>query len=699
MVSSIERLQEVMADQFDDDYQSQQGQQGQGQGQHSNKSRRYQEYKQRQQQQKSQNKQQQEKANKHNDQNNGWSINKVAEYLNINRNEAEQLEGQFMFNVGRTKRYFNFNNQTLERLPQLIKYVSGELRHGHNFNYTKIYNKNAVTIGFPLETGYPFIYTMKTPTLVKFGGDIRLRTQPDLSQGNGEQVQMPQYVNGTGSVSMVYSTMIDTKIGFLTLRDHNRYIAGYNKKFQVYLPLSYEFDYNFVTNEYRSKLTPITSRNDQNNNAQVDNEINIVQVSNWPYTARKNILDMRPVSESDDVKLIHVRQTRQSEQYFGDKSTGMSFHLQTKSERKYQDQAEFIQHLRRHDVISAMLYPWQSQTNEYYNINLSYDAHRSSSRSMELTANYKNDEQEDDYSKSQQHPRQTNSDSGNVAYPESQSPNSNKRQRQFLQNSAAGIKTSDSGVIDLSIEFNGHKNPKYIATISRSKSPVDQKARTLVYVYGQNTESQSYELCMTVNSKYPNVPELNFEKTLNYDLTSYVNVDLAYGEKCQSGNKLTMKAKFQRSQERKDYLRRQPLAQLCLKQMQDGYNQQPACQNVTERAAIMDQYQFNFEFDRVSSQLQNATYKLYSWVRQMAYPYVSENLVSYNGKHGKLDIEGRFAPDFETANITIQSPELRSEFKQLRVNSWARSLALHPNRNQWNRFMTKATRDQYNRKY
>lgn len=157
-------------------------------------------------------------------QSNKWSTQKIAQLLNIKADEAAQLEGQLLFSIMNTKRFFTIENQTIEQLPSAVKKMAYVLRNGQQFNYTKMYNREVVTVSFPMATGFPFVYTYKTPTLLKVGGEVRLRSTPDLAQGNDKEILLPKSVNITAEFEMTYATTVNAKVGFITPFSHQRYV-------------------------------------------------------------------------------------------------------------------------------------------------------------------------------------------------------------------------------------------------------------------------------------------------------------------------------------------------------------------------------------------------------------------------------------------------------------------------------------------
>jgi hypothetical protein len=67
----------------------------------------------------------------------------------------------------------------------------------------KLHNPLRLTVAFPNALGLPSIFTLTAPTLLKSGGEIRLRSQPDLAKGSDDIVQVPDSLNVTGDIQIV----------------------------------------------------------------------------------------------------------------------------------------------------------------------------------------------------------------------------------------------------------------------------------------------------------------------------------------------------------------------------------------------------------------------------------------------------------------------------------------------------------------
>ncbi|XP_026682482.1 vitellogenin-2-like [Diaphorina citri] len=82
----------------------------------------------------------QEKNAKQSSNNDSHSTEKIAQMLNIKREQAEQVEAQIYATIFGGNRLFAFDNHTVEQIPRTLKAVAAQLQNGQNFNYTKLYS-------------------------------------------------------------------------------------------------------------------------------------------------------------------------------------------------------------------------------------------------------------------------------------------------------------------------------------------------------------------------------------------------------------------------------------------------------------------------------------------------------------------------------------------------------------------------------
>nr|UJZ92574.1 vitellogenin [Scaphoideus titanus] len=645
-----------------------------------------------------------------------WSFDKIDKMLNMLNPEQKQVEAQLYLNVMSGKRFFAIDNHTIEMLPQMVKNAAATLRSGKNFNYTKITNRFSMTVAFPTAMGLPFVFSMQTPTMVYIGGQAQAKSHPDLASGNSHEIQVPQTVNASVEMQLVYSTRAQSQMGFVVPFSRMHYVAGVNKNIQFNIPIRAEIDIDTMNNNVTAKVMPLDQNNKQN----------IFEYSTEPYTAKHNILQMAQnpheqihEANNNNRKIVHVRRPNQIHKTVGQDSTGFAFDFDYHSEQKFLDFAAIYNEAHKHrDPVSAIIYAWAEDSINLNNITLAYNPQKSSAKYARFSAayldnsddennsghrnsnsdnkNYRNSDRNSDsnsngnnYDDNQQgssdNQRASPNDhiSANMAKPSSSAPGSQRRQQEFLQKVGRGIQDSDNFVVDVAAEFDGQTNAQYIATIALATSNVSATSRLLFFAEKNPAQSNSNnkhaQMFAAVESSMPNVPLMNYNKALNADPTSYFNAEVAFGEKSSEPARVQFKGKMQQSNTRRQYLEQSPLAQKCKQQMQEGNTVQYACRNVTSQANLLDQYKLSVHFDKIPASLRNATYKAYAALRYAAYQYVNEDLISANNPSNKIELEANFAPDLKSVNVSVDAPLLSAEFNNVRLNRFVTPLVvMHP---------------------
>jgi len=311
---------------------------------------------------------------------NPFSPEKIAEMLNIESDDDDQVEGNILFQMAGAKRFFTFDNQTIEHLPQYVRYAAAILKNGKNFNYTKLYNQYQVTLAFPTTMGLPFVYTLKTPTLLQATGEVYGKTRPDLAGNSNKKIDIPEKMNTTAEIHFVYSSKTASKISFITPWDHQRYIAGLDKNIQVNLPVKMSLSVDTERDRYQVQIKPLYPKR----------ESMLLHFSVWPYTAKHDILDLQPVSREKNTDPIHVRDSKKGEMNFGKDSVGLAFKVKYSTEAKFFDAKSLYDKVQRHDAMSLVLYPWVEKTIKRSNFSLFFDGPKSDTRYVTLTADYGN---------------------------------------------------------------------------------------------------------------------------------------------------------------------------------------------------------------------------------------------------------------------------------------------------------------------
>nr|CAD7427031.1 unnamed protein product [Timema monikensis] len=549
-----------------------------------------------------------------------WNLNKIGSELNIKTLMVEQLEGNILFRLAASERFFAFDNHTIEAIPSIVKAAASALQSGNSFNFTKFYNQEAVTVGFPTAMGLPFLFTFNTPTILQIGGEARIRTHPDLAQGSGNSIPIPGVVNASADVHFVYSTKIEGQIGFVTPFDHRQYVAAVDKNTQLNLPISASVDVDIENAKIQATFSPINSERDYQ----------IFHCSSKPYTTKHDIINLKPHNQDSDYHKIHVlKEPRQQQAIFGANSTGMAFRLNYKNEKEFNSTSWIVEEAKKQDPLVLLYFPWADDTIQYSNVSLTYDARRSSTKAVKFT----------------------------VAF------------------------GSSAMVVDVSAEFQGHEKAYFIATAAVASSPVDEKARALFFFSHQPPSSSEKPLqaYLVAESKNPQVSWMDFNKAIREDPKSSFNAQLNLKEWNETDSQIVVNGTVEQSYQRRRFVKHSPMAKLCESQMNEGNYGLPACRNVSIEANYRDRLEFSVHYENLPTDLKNWTYKAYQIARYLGYNYMGENIFASHNLKEKVAFEGNLNPSLRAINVTIKSPIGDAEFIDVPLSPYVVPLLpVHP---------------------
>lgn len=386
-----------------------------------------------------------------------WSAENIMKLLNMKPNKAEQMEGQILLKLMNSERFITFDKKTLEQMSNKAKKMVAELRDGKDVKFTKLDNQMDVTMSFPLETGFPFTFTYRTPTLIQVEGRVQARTEKTENMENSnnnnkeDNNRIPDKVSVSADVNAVYSVLNEVTMSFANPSTRQRYSVGYDKKFQLNVPVRVTSEIDIRNREVKTEVKPLN-----------DNKVTkVLQLGSWPYTTRDNVLSLRPLPESEHTKEIRGRPVRETKLSFGEKETGFAFTVRGTHEKDSKQLMNVVEHLRKHDMTSFFMFGLESTSPEYYTLNVNLDGKQSNSKSMKVSVNYskggKNNKYQPQSDDAKFHPRsigQSADGSENLAIPTSTEPNSQQRREQFMRNAAEGmIKMFSFFFLSISISY------------------------------------------------------------------------------------------------------------------------------------------------------------------------------------------------------------------------------------------------------
>ncbi|XP_055312945.1 vitellogenin-A1-like [Sitodiplosis mosellana] len=604
-----------------------------------------------------------------------WSAKKIMSLLNMKPNQAkQQLEGQIFFDILGSKRFFAFDKQSFAQNPHQIMKIVNELRNGADVKYTKFYNQDDVTISFPLETGIPFTFTFRTPMLVQVNGQIRVRSNPDMVDNAENQIRMPETVNVTGEIDAVYAVNSEVILSFINPSTSQRYTAGYDKKVQVHVPIRISSDIDLLNHEIKTEFKPLNA----------EKSTKVLQMGSWPFTARDNIFDFRPLPESQHTKEIHSRPIRESNNELGENETGYVFVMKGTQERDSNQIANVFKQLRNHGLTSFFMFGQQYMSPQHYSLNVMLDAKRSTTKATKFTFKYDsesvNGQNQYTYQQKSTHPRargQSADGSEHLAIPVATESNSQPRREQFMRNAAEGIPaTNGADVLDVSVEFVGQKKLQYVATISGVSSKTEGKSRILFFAQKSTSGSPSKAMYLQVDAKYQTADEFRQQNQQNHQLKPFADVKFKLSYSLDNVLELaTVEGKFNMKQSTDFH-----------KYMQQVYNSRSSVETPFVYPNTVDHIDVEVDYQNAPTAVWE---KEFGMKLSHAYKYVRYTTLwnsiedtEYQGQKDKVAFEIRFSPDMRSVNLTLKAPTMKTEWNRVHMPSMTKNMVVVPTN--WN---------------
>nr|AGJ71349.1 vitellogenin [Chrysopa septempunctata]QBC41006.1 Vg1 [Chrysopa pallens] len=590
-------------------------------------------------------------------------VDKISKLLSIQVDEDIKVEANLLFQHLGYKRFFALDKHSFEQIPTLLREAFVALRIGQTFNYTKLYNDEDITIDIPTEMSFPFKFSLRKPTLVNIAGKVQIG--PNIKDN----------VNFNSEVEFLYSSKIESQIGFVTPFDSRLYVAGFDRNIQLHLPISVQLEFNLKDQQLHMKLAPLYP--EQNNN--------ILHYSTWPYTSNMALTSLSDLTKQQR-QHIHIREHQESEHTYGQEN-GIAYRMKVQSEQSPAEWRNLNNMAEKYNVLAPVIFVWKNWLGNSLHassLNLEYVPELSTSRYVSIDMGHRHAYQFEQVS--QHAPMDMTRLFTDEAEENDNSEKSLSQNRQIVALNVVrfGINQAEGAVYDVALKFSGENRQRYVATFAYATSPAENHFRQLLLMskYGKNP----YLIWDTANTNATQSPALNFVEALQSD--SHVNTEITarFGGSLPDLAEINVNARWEKSQERRQALQSSTMAQLHARQMENNMYQTPIGANLTVQATMMDRLNIQAEFDQVDDITKNMTQKIWSAIQHYGYQYIERNPINGigSGNSKQINIRVEFEPEnFESANITVQTPKSDVVFRNVLIkNKAVRSLvAVRPESN------------------
>lgn len=518
-----------------------------------------------------------------------------------------------------------------------------------------------MALSFPTETGLPFLFTYDSPVYVKLEGHVKGEATPKLCED--QKFQKPDTITLKTELGFTWSTKVQSRLSFTTPFDGQQYICGFDKNFQVHVPLYGNFKVDIKNKQIEVEME----------NKEPHEGVPLFHYSTWPYTSRIDIMNFQPISAQQNTHYIQQQNLRSYEQIFGKKRTGIAIKVHIEHERQFINIPRLSNIMQSHDVLTTLLELWEDASIQYGQINVYLQPGQSSASKYIIRAGY------------QQKYITGNKHSNRVNYPnlshllDMESPL--KRQENLIDTIGKGINSANVYVWDGSIEFQGSKSIKYSFSAGVGKSNVDAKSRVMFY-YKKTTDVQDdkpYEVSVQAESNIPNTNGLDLGESLKTEPKADSSVEVKFGETLQSASKAQFIFEWRRSEERKQYLKEQEMYKQCQHEMSQGNYQLPACANMTMAFNLLDRVNVNVQYTNLEQEVVDTVKSMYEVLKLYYYPTLEVDKNQGTGQKDQIQFQARFDPDLRSVNMSIKATDHQSTINTIRVQEWAQKVfVVHP---------------------
>ncbi|XP_049954906.1 vitellogenin-1-like [Schistocerca serialis cubense] len=624
------------------------------------------------------------------------SASDPARKLNIQRNVSEPLEGNILLDLFASKSFVAYDNITIELLKEFIQDELQDLRVGNSYNKTILANSASASIGLPSILGLPCNIKFDAPALVSVQVNATAEIHPDIEKLLLDPQQRLQSLSVKSEIQATYASQLNSKINIIFPLERKVYESSLVQNLQVYVPVKLHISHNLPQNLTTIKVQPL----DKNQ------KYPLVRASRAPTTAVWSPIPL--INAGENRRIVHVRPAVQAQRVFGKDSTGMAFIVDYKSEAEFIDREAAADHAKKFDVWSSVYFPWASDEIYYYNHTLYYAPEESSakdvtiqiralkkeytkffpgleSRSDEQSLESDDEEEPRSYrSMQRRHPKFHHKRAADSSAEDNYEQLVNQMKNRKLANADLFVKPLEqslesfekgilergtSYILEMRVMFEQPRGGDYRLSLMHSRNTLRAVTLSDAEYWSKPARGRIYQASAEAIGLFPLLPEMNFEKAYSSNPNS--TISFSYLSEYEGAKKSHIFAEFKagRSERLKVQIGKSGIAKKCREQMREGNNILYACRNVTEESGLLDYFSVKGSFDDLSLGFINSTYQVYSYVRHLLYPFISE-IPDLRAAHqvtsGRFDGHLWFSPKWDSFNASLNVPALSTNFTDVR---------------------------------
>uniref|UniRef100_A0A0C9QJQ8 Vg_2 protein n=1 Tax=Fopius arisanus TaxID=64838 RepID=A0A0C9QJQ8_9HYME len=458
----------------------------------------------------------------------------VVEMLDIEGKKKDKFEMFFLSRDMYSSSYFVMGEDMLNPIPEeYIRLAAKSLKSGKSFNMMSLQNFE-VAVGFPLATGLPFTGEFQMPRLRQLSGKMKISTGSDLPIGSASKLDK---MIAAMDIRMVISQKGQSRFGFVTPFDGTQYVTGTDKNIHFHIPMSAKVNCDVAKKEIRMKLMPMNK----------NKAVKMVHWSAMPFTARKNIEDLKPTASMGNPGMMIMKkdEEEQSMTIIGSEKRGLSFKI---TETKSGESSSVLEKMTDLDTIwQNVLFPMVDRKVEPYSIDVLSIPSPSSDPEINFVVGW------DTMSKNELSDNSSEMSHRWMSKPEIIEPldkdlASPFRKREMMKEALKELPAADAVAVDIALELPGEDKMNYIMTTALATSKINEKFKALVYMRSGGTQ-KAWEACATAQGSSPAVPPFEPEMMESEKLQRGMDIKIGIGISCKSGVQSVLHARQWQSKE------------------------------------------------------------------------------------------------------------------------------------------------------
>ncbi|KAH9643934.1 hypothetical protein HF086_016484, partial [Spodoptera exigua] len=444
-----------------------------------------------------------------------------------------------------------------------------------HINFTNLLRQKQVFVTFPLATGMLFVYDYSEPTVVK------MQMQSETNKVN--------VLNWNFDLKLLYARNMDGSVGFFDAFSNLYVSSGVINKFQFYIPLKGSptlvlGNFQLVSFQLGLKIE------------MPDQNVNLIHMSVWPYISRYELNSPVTALQSPATKLIEGPKKVVSAPFKFGETTGTVFEFNGFSySNDYKNplslfDADFLTNVRN------LLY----QKDVAYTVfDLKYLAKESQNKAVMFNILSRGSQYSLEGTNEEMQPAKTME---KITVPE--------RYDEICRRAVEGIEsTAKVELVDVSVEFEGKKNRKYIFTSAIAKGYAENKIQGALFI---NADEQINAVFRVVE---PQIVPLNFEEALKNKIKVKYEADFKFGK----ADNIHFKGFEERSKIYTEQLRNDPLGKQCLEETKRENIYLKDCHKMIIKAHAPDYAKGTFSYKELPADWNkwNVTYNLYKYFKNL----------------------------------------------------------------------------------